>query len=650
MKKQSFLIPLFLLSNFYCFSQNPIKIIDSLKLELTKSNTENTKAKIYGDLTWYYSTISTDSALVYGKKALTIAEKMQDSIFLAQTLSDYAVALYVKGNYQESDKLYEKSLKIRKSLKDSMGIASLHYKIGNNFYKTTQLDSAMTYYLKALDFYEKKNVNAVANSLQGNIGAIYMSLKNYPKALEYFAKNIVFSKKNNQYELLANALTNTGNVYLFKKDTLQAINYLNRSIEAGNKVNAYPTLGSAYNNLGSIYTNKKDFKRAKEFILKSIVIREQLNMKTELASSRLTMAGIHNQLGEFKKAKPLLLQNLKIFKEEHVLDKLSQVYLQLIPVYAYEAKPDSVSYYTNLYTKYQDISINEKMLNVTSELETKYQTEKKEKEILSQRLTIDKKEIALSKKNMLLWSLGILAFILALLGYLLYNQQKLKNSQLQKENELKEALTKIENQSRLQKQRLRISRDLHDNIGAQLTFIISSIDNLKYSFKLPKKLSAKLNSIGEFTSITIDELRDTIWAMNKSEITFKDLELRISNFVDKANLLSQELVFNFNIKDNISINKKLTSVQGMNTYRIIQEAVNNALKHAEATKIDVVVEEQNNNLKILIKDNGKGFNEEESNSGNGLTNMKTRVQDMQADLNIESIIKQGTTIILTLNT
>jgi len=71
-----------------------------------------------------------------------------------------------------------------------------------------------------------------------------------------------------------------------------------------------------------------------------------------------------------------------------------------------------------------------------------------------------------------------------------YNQQKLRNSQLRKENELKTALAQIETQNRLQEQRLRISRDLHDNIGAQLTFIISSIDTLKLRFKdMNEKLS-----------------------------------------------------------------------------------------------------------------------------------------------------------------
>ena len=146
--------------------------------------------------------------------------------------------------------------------------------------------------------------------------------------------------------------------------------------------------------------------------------------------------------------------------------------------------------------------------------------------------------------------LVILAIVVAILGYLLFNQQKLKNQQLQKESELKEALIKIESQNKLQEQRLSISRDLHDNIGAQLTFIISSIDNLQYGFKITnEKLTNKLSSISEFTKETIYELRDTIWAMNKSEISLEDLQTRISNYIDKANKASDVINFNFNIDE-----------------------------------------------------------------------------------------------------
>ncbi|TYA76037.1 histidine kinase, partial [Seonamhaeicola marinus] len=154
---------------------------------------------------------------------------------------------------------------------------------------------------------------------------------------------------------------------------------------------------------------------------------------------------------------------------------------------------------------------------------------KKEKEILAQRAQIAEKELNINRKNMQLLGLGVLAIVLSVFGYLVYKQQKLKNKQLQKENQLKEALSKIETQNKLQDQRLRISRDLHDNIGAQLTFIISSIENLQYGFKISNtNLTNKLTGISSFTKDTINELRDTIWAMNKNEISLTDLQIRIS--------------------------------------------------------------------------------------------------------------------------
>ncbi|MGZ0015107.1 ATP-binding protein [Yeosuana sp. AK3] len=627
------------------FSQNQQKIIDSLKRELLKPEKDSIKAKIYGDLTWYYASISTDSALVYGKKAMVLAEKLHDSTFLAQTISDNGVVYYLKGDYETSEKLFRQSLKIRNLQKDSAGVASLNFKIGNIFSKKVLLDSAMVYYLKALDFYEKKEAVVVANSLKSNIGTIYMTLKNYNKALEYFNENIEFFKNSNQQEFLGNALVNKASVYLYKKDTVQAIFNLKKGIEASEKANAYPTLGSAYNNLGTIYNNKKDFQQAKKYILKSIEIREKANLKTELESSMLTLAGIYNELGEFKKSKPILLQNLKVFEKEELLDKLLLTYLQLIPVFAYEAKPDSVSFYTNKYIKTQEVYAQENMQTITTELETKYQTEKKEREILAQRANIAEKELNINRKNTQIIGLVILAVVLSFLGYLLYNQQKLKHRQLKKESELKEALIKIETQNKLQEQRLRISRDLHDNIGAQLTFIISTLENLQYGFKISnKKLVEKLYSISDFTKETINELRDTIWAMNKNEITFEDLQSRISNFIDKAHISDDKINFSFQVDKQVNLDATFSSVEGMNIYRIIQESINNSIKYAEAKSIKVTIDCAQEKLVITISDDGKGFDIAHVKMGNGINNMKKRAEDLQASLKISSEMDKGTKV------
>ena len=116
-------------------------------------------------------------------------------------------------------------------------------------------------------------------------------------------------------------------------------------------------------------------------------------------------------------------------------------------------------------------------------LETKFKVAEKEADLATTRANLAETELKVEQRNTMIYGALGLALILGLLGYLFYNQQKLKNRQLVKEGELKTALARIETQNKLQEQRLRISRDLHDNIGSQLTFIISSVDSLQYGLK-----------------------------------------------------------------------------------------------------------------------------------------------------------------------
>ena len=238
------------------------------------------------------------------------------------------------------------------------------------------------------------------------------------------------------------------------------------------------------------------------------------------------------------------------------------------------------------------------------------------------------------RTTIIYYALG-LALFLGLIGYLVYTQQRLKNKQIIKENQLKQALIKIENQNNLQEQRLAISKDLHDNIGSQLTFIISSIDNLKYGLSAANnKIIQKLNNISLFTKDTIYELRDTIWAMNKDKVTIEDLNSRISNFIISAKSAEQDVDFSFNSNLKKEQTIVFNSKAGMNMYRIIQEAVNNAIKHAEASKITVNVNSGEKAIQIAIKDNGKGFDLHETEFGNGIQSMQKRAEELNGTLEI----------------
>ena len=183
---------------------------------------------------------------------------------------------------------------------------------------------------------------------------------------------------------------------------------------------------------------------------------------------------------------------------------------------------------------------------------------------------------------------------------------------------------------------------MHDNIGSQLTFIISSLDNLKYFEFNKDKLYDKFDSIGTFTRSTITDLRDTIWAMNKEEITFEDLKTRTTNFIEAAKTSLLGITFEFNYPENAPVDS-LNSLQGIDVYRIIQEAVNNAIKHAKATKIIVNFELDKEELTISILDNGIGFDAATIEAGNGLQSMQKRAKEINAILTIDSL-ENGTKV------
>ncbi|MFV0470466.1 MAG: sensor histidine kinase [Paludibacteraceae bacterium] len=185
---------------------------------------------------------------------------------------------------------------------------------------------------------------------------------------------------------------------------------------------------------------------------------------------------------------------------------------------------------------------------------------------------------------------------------------------------------------------------MHDHIGSQLTFITSSVDILNYLCgNSDNKVLDRLTQIGDFTSSTIVELRDTIWAMNNNDFTFEDLHRQLLKFIDKAKLANDDIVFNFSIDDKLK-SVHFSSLAGMNMYRTIQEAVNNALKYSDGREISVNILDRDNKIHISIRDNGKGFDMKTVSIGNGLHNMRKRIEDIEGEYTIVSELNKGTAI------
>lgn len=692
MQKYCFLFFFFLFALVQ--SQDFDKRIDSLNNILKSSKNKEEKINTLIELGKVYNRSNVDSAFTYFKNAISISEKNNLTPYKVKSYSSIAVSYIIKGkfdsahyyfnksevlinsisnhkikssfygdrgilNYYEGNiakaaESFERALAISKLNNDSNDIIRYSNNVALAFTQLGKNEEAIDIYYEVLRLAEKDNDKDHVGKILNNIGLIYENMNQYENALNFYERAYDVKKVSATQIDKANAYYNIANMQLRlgerDNDSLlieSAKNNFTETLKISNENEYGNGKLYGYEGLGQIALNKGNYNKAKQIYSNMESVSTKLKNEPFLGVSNLKLGIIaikENKLGE---AKRKLDKAKNIIEKTNVLKDKAQLYGYLNNLYIKLSNYKKAHYYLELNKEIEDKLSSKSLQDKVSNYKVKYETEKKEKEILSQRADIAEKELNLNRKNTQLIGLGVLALVISLLGYLLYNQQKLKNRQLQKESELKEALVKIETQNTLQEQRLRISRDLHDNIGAQLTFIISSIENLQYGFKIKnEKLTDKLNSISNFTKDTIYELRDTIWAMNKNAISLEDLQARISNFIDKADNAFNTTSFSIDIDDGLSKDHTFTSVVGMNIYRIIQEAVNNAIKYAEAKNINIKMYLNIDDLIIQIKDNGKGFNKEEVVLGNGLNNIKKRAQNINAKLEMESKINKGSIITL----
>lgn len=555
--------------------------------------------------------------------------------------------LYVQGLNIPQDSivsLFQKNLKDADKISYELGMADAYSQLSLVYGYQGKYEKSTESSIEGIKIYEKLNK---LDRVAGYYAAMGYSMKyrNLKMALYYMQKGKAVAEANNFENDLKDIYNNYGVLKEINEELDSALFYFNKGLQIKLKINDTIGVPYSWSNMAGVYGLQENFSKSREYFNKSL--QQRL-----IWSDSLGIAENYTQIGEvfmlekkWKEAIPLMHRSLPISLKKQYQNLTQYNYKMLSDIYKKLNNADSALFYFERYSTVKDSVHSLQVQNNIAALNIEYETEKKQNEILKQRAQLAEKDLEVRRKNTFIFgSLG-LATILGLLGYLFYSQQKLKNRQLQKEAELKSALVKIETQNKLQEQRLRISRDLHDNIGAQLTFIISSIDNLKYGFlDISEKLGHKLTSISGFTQQTIYELRDTIWAMNKENITLEDLQARIANFIEHAKNASEQTDFSFNIDKNINEAYDFSSVEGMNIYRIIQEAVNNALKYASADKIEVNISKEKNQFRIEISDNGVGFDQASVDLGNGLNNMKKRAREIGGELHVESNFGKGTKI------
>ena len=212
---------------------------------------------------------------------------------------------------------------------------------------------------------------------------------------------------------------------------------------------------------------------------------------------------------------------------------------------------------------------------------------------------------------------------------------------VQRQKRLKQGLSleREKAKTKLQDEKLRISRELHDNIGAQLTFFISSLESTEKRSE-DQQIKEGIHAVRQHAKQTMNELREAIWTIQSDEVSYQELIAKIAAFVQHLKSTDLHVQLNNNLSQT-DLDKRFSPEEAIALFRIIQEALNNAVKHAEASLINIEFQAGF----VSIDDNGKGFTKEEVIGGYGLMNMEARAKQNGFGLSISSS-SNGTRLVI----
>lgn len=456
---------------------------------------------------------------------------------------------------------------------------------------------------------------------------LYRKLKMYPQAIETYERAYSVFEKLNDKNQLATVLNEWGVVYELMADYPKSIDFYKRSLTI--KEQEKDTLGIAYASsfLANVYALQKDNAQAIHYFQESALLFKQINQPYELAMLNSDMASFYLSIKNYDKAIHSLEFSDSIARVMGKPDLLSQNYLTLSTVFS------EMHDYKKAYDFHQKFSsLKDSLFSVASqraiaELNVQYKAAEKDKQILEQTSHIERQR----------WYLSLAALLLvaaaAFFG-ILYKNKKNREAQIIREARQKEELLRLEAGNEMYRERLRISRDLHDNIGSYLTFINMAIQQLDQQ-------EEEINKLKEVTGETLSELKRTVWLINKPSVTLEEWTFKLKEYYSKLNLVEIETNYSHP-------HTALSALQATSLFRMIQETVNNALKYAKPEKIKVTLLQKSNSLHTYITDDGTGFDMQTVKKGYGLDNISNRAKELNGESMIESSLHGGTKVTILL--
>lgn len=431
MKKNKFYPILILFCFVFSFfsAQNSAEK-DSLLSVLKITTNDSLKVNIYNQLSKLFCTIDFNKALEYNKESIILSEKIHSDRKLAEAYNIQGIIYINKGQNQEAISSLTKAIEIHKKNGNKKGLASAYGNLGAMYYLMGIYDKSLDYNLKCLKINESLNdKNGIAICLL-NIANVYFIQNEYESAKKYYLRGQLIHQELKNIPGEISAMNNIATILLAEGKSDEALVYFEKIKKIAEAEEGYKLeRAMAYSGIGIVARIKGDFKKAHFYLDKSYQLFEQLNNTTKLLENTGNIANLYLKEGKFQEAIEQSNKYLELAKsidaKQHERDALEFLYKSSAGLNDYEK---AFKYYEQ-YVSLKDSILNKENLRYLNELETKYESEKKENEnkALIQQTKIQKLE--LSRGKYLSGGLIILLVLFMILALLIIRQNKLKNRQ-----------------------------------------------------------------------------------------------------------------------------------------------------------------------------------------------------------------------------
>lgn len=605
----------------------------ALTIRLEKEQSKKT-AEIYSNKASLFLALGDkDKAMEWFFKSLRLYEKHNSEIGQGETYSNISSVFYLMGRTDDAISYQKKSIELRERQNDVPGLAITNTNIGQLYILKDSFPKALYHLQQAVRYAEKiRNPKLIAGSYAG-MSSYYSRSKNYKSALEWQSKAIRIFEEADNKPMLSRLYVAAAMSANATKDSVTAVNYFTKALNISKQLGNKENVSNAYEKLSSFYLSHKEFKDAYENFKQHIVYRDSIKesstvskieeirtqYETEKKDNEIARLNTEQRIRqlEIEKQKAIIEGNkLGAKQKEDEIKLLSQQ--QQLGDARIEQQEKELERQMLLAKNNQQELDKQMLLAKNSQQElllSEQEQEITDKQLQSQKLL----------RNLIIG--GVL--LLGALGFVLFNRYQLKK--------------KLQQQNALLAVRNNIAKDLHDEIGSTLTSIkILSEVSRSNLHKDHQKTSTMLNKITEQSTQMQQGMSDIVWAIKPDNDKLENMLIRMREYVSHT-LESKNIETYFSVDEEV-LSQSLDMQQRRDFFLIFKEAINNATKYSQATKVDIRITRERDQLHLDISDNGIGFIAAKESSSNGLKNMKARAEAMKGTVAITSEPGLGTTV------